>query len=413
MTSLFKLLFVIFFLTNYLGLAHSEDSADIAGHLKLKSTFNNFEAGSLQDQAGAESGGLYDYNFRPRLNVTRSDFKINIEGELNGIGGSSKSAVESFLPGRPLLENDNYRLLDLSTEEGGADFSRTSRIDRMSLSYSTEKYIVRIGRQAFSYGKGIVFSVLDIFNPFSPVAYDREFKVGEDMATFKGNILEDWNLQLVAVGRRDSNGTITSDASSFGSILNYEGEGYDIGVLFGANRGNSIGGLSLSKNLGEYVVRLDASYYDTDNSSLKNDFLVNIDRGIQILGYETYLFIEYFYSGLGVSKDQYSEVNQDLNARIREGEIFTLSKHYLSGGARIQLNDLIQLNLLSVLNILDGSNVHRPFLAIEPTDNTRIRIGVALSQGSSGEEFRGFNVDALNSYVSSSQQAFMQLAYYF
>ncbi len=412
-TSLFKILALTIFLISSTNLAYSEDGLEIAGHLKLKSAFNNFESGSLQDQVGSRSGGLYDYNFRPRFNVSRSDFRINIEGELNGVSGSSKSAIESFLPGRPLLENDRYRLFDLSTEEGGENFSRTSRLDRLSLSYATENANFRIGRQAFSYGKGIVFSVLDIFNPFSPVAYDREFKVGEDMATFKGNIIEKWNVQLVAVGRRDSSGSISSDASSFGSILNYEGEGYDVGFLFGANRGNAIGGLSFSKILSEYVLRVDASFYETENSSLKNDILVNIDRGIQVLGYETYLFIEYFYSGLGVSRDSYSDANLDLNARIRDGEIFTLSKHYLSGGARIELSDLVQLNLLSVVNILDGSSVHRPFLAIEPTDNTRIRIGVALSQGSRGEEFRGFDIDSLNSYISSSQQAFVQLAYYF
>lgn len=397
---------LVIFILIFGSYSRAEELIDFSGHLKLRSSLFQYDKNSFQDIQGVEEGALNDYNFRPRFNIGKDKFNVNIEAEFNGVGGSAKRFFEAFNLGIPLLQNDDNRLFNLSTKEGEDGFSRVSRLDRLSFSYETERANIKVGRQAFSYGKGIAFSVLDVFNPFSPTAYDREFKVGEDMLTFKGIVSEEVSVQLVGVGRREGD-------SSFGSILNYQKEGFDVGLLAGSNWGDLFSGLSASKTIGDYIIRLDTSLFDTENSGLETNFLFNIDRGLAVLGFETYLFIEYFYSGLGEGSSSYSELNVDLIERVRRGELFTLSKQYVSTGFRVQLNDLVELNYLLIGNLLDSSSVHRPFIAIEPSDNTRIRIGVAINEGSRGDEFKGFNVNELNSYVSTSNQAFLQLAYYF
>ena len=42
------------------------------------------------------------------------------------------------------------------------------RLDRISIGYTGEKTVLRFGRQAISWGNGLLFTPMDIFNPFDP-----------------------------------------------------------------------------------------------------------------------------------------------------------------------------------------------------------------------------------------------------
>ena len=77
------------------------------------------------------------------------------------------------------------------------------RLDRLSLGYTSESLVMRLGRQAVTWGNGLVFYPMDIFNPFNPVAIDKDYKTGDDMlygqwTTYQGN---DW--QMILLPRRD------------------------------------------------------------------------------------------------------------------------------------------------------------------------------------------------------------------
>ena len=56
------------------------------------------------------------------------------------------------------------------------------RLDRLSLTFTPSWGLVRIGRQAVTWGNGLVFNPMDLFNPFAPTAVQRDYKIGEDMA---------------------------------------------------------------------------------------------------------------------------------------------------------------------------------------------------------------------------------------
>ncbi len=81
------------------------------------------------------------------------------------------------------------------------------------------------GRQAVSWGNGLIFNPMDFFNPFNPAAVDTEYKLGEDM--LYGQYLldngSDW--QLVNVQRRDEQGNVTSAVSS--TALKFHGFGLE------------------------------------------------------------------------------------------------------------------------------------------------------------------------------------------
>src|SRR6202008_1733712 len=56
--------------------------------------------------------------------------------------------------------------------------SASLTIDRLAVGYSTPQWVVRVGRQAITWGSGLVFRPMDLFDPFSPSATDTEYKPG-------------------------------------------------------------------------------------------------------------------------------------------------------------------------------------------------------------------------------------------
>ena len=82
-----------------------------------------------------------------------------------------------------LVVDDDRRLFDLThilTEKD--HYLAYHRLDRLNLSYSANWGTLRLGRQALTWGDGLIFNPMDLFNPFSPTAVQRDYKVGDDMA---------------------------------------------------------------------------------------------------------------------------------------------------------------------------------------------------------------------------------------
>lgn len=395
------------------SLAYAESELKFSGHIKLRSAYIMNPTDSLGADAGPDDGFLNDYNFRPRVEYNYDSWTFQTEAEINGIGGNAKPGVEAVLFGRPLLENDDRRILNLSTDEGNSSFSRTSRIDRLLVSYSEPSLNVALGRQSYSYGQGLVFSALDVFNPFSPVAYDTEFKIGEDMLTFRKELSSSVTLGMLAVGRRNESNSIMANESSFGTHLTYQGDEFETNMLLARHFGGNIVGLGFNYTILGAILRSDIAFNEGATGGNWIDFLLNIDRGFVILDYNIVLFMEYFKSGLASSRPTAAIIDQELMQRLRRGELFTLSEQYLAGGGRIEISDRINFINLLILNLQDASSVYRPFFEIENSDNSRVRLGGVFFLGGSGSEFGGFKTEGLPADIRQANQLFLQYAYYF
>ena len=57
----------------------------------------------------------------------------------------------------------------------------TGTIDRASVTFTTDNLVLRAGRQAITWGSGMVFHPSDIVAPFAPDAIDTTYKPGVDM----------------------------------------------------------------------------------------------------------------------------------------------------------------------------------------------------------------------------------------
>ena len=93
-------------------------------------------------------------------------------------------------------------LLNLTTTlQSGPTTLVTNRIDRLSVTWSSPRLVLRLGRQAITWGGGLVFRPLDIVAPFPPTATETAYKPGADMLYAQVLFDSGADIQAVAVPR--------------------------------------------------------------------------------------------------------------------------------------------------------------------------------------------------------------------
>jgi len=140
------------------------------------------------------------------MTYRRGRIDVTLNGQLFLLAGDTVAAARSgaagtdgaYLLGPPGLD-DASQWLDLTARTWMGDRAELiARLDRASIGYTGDRLVVRLGRQALSWGNGLVFQVLDLFNPFPPNVLDTDYKPGRDMLTTQWRL--PWgDLQAIVV----------------------------------------------------------------------------------------------------------------------------------------------------------------------------------------------------------------------
>ncbi|MCP3686947.1 MAG: hypothetical protein GY784_00915, partial [Gammaproteobacteria bacterium] len=154
---------ILFLLLHALLLpAQAATSYNYQGHGKYQ--------GLLTD-AGDETELDQGAEIRLNLSASQANWSLQADYQLFAQHGGAVAPI-----------NDEHRLFDLSsTVHVGQQSQVVQRLDRLQLSYYTPQAVFRFGRQAVSWGNGLIYTPMDFFNPFDPAALDKEYKTGDDM----------------------------------------------------------------------------------------------------------------------------------------------------------------------------------------------------------------------------------------
>ena len=245
--------------------AQAEDTRyDIGGRLRTNVAYVTYPDDSVFNQLGGSSATDLNAGARIIFRVDRGPWDFRTDYQLAGLWGDTVELGKALPPGvgsasSGRIPNDERRLFDLTdviTE--GDDYILLHRLDRLSLGHKTEKTVVRFGRQAVSWGNGLIYNPVDIFNPFDPAAVDKEYKAGDDL--LYGQYLTDSgaDLQSVLVFRRNlKTGDVDKDASAL--ALKYHGfwrtNEYDL--LLAQNYGDTTASVGGNMSAGGAVIRSD------------------------------------------------------------------------------------------------------------------------------------------------------------
>jgi hypothetical protein len=148
------------------------------GHLKLRLLANTLADDSLLldyvDTPMSDQNGDLRLLFDWRKNKTSlvSDYQLIAQHGDSIILANNFSG--SVIISDPIASDDN-RLFDLSrviSENNNSTL--THRLDRLYLEYAETAVVARLGRQAISWGNGLIYTPMDFINPFDPSAIDKE-----------------------------------------------------------------------------------------------------------------------------------------------------------------------------------------------------------------------------------------------
>lgn len=336
---------------------------------------------------------------------------IDIDDSLSSLNTRDSSAKR--------LSRDENRAFDLSLELArGEDAFLYARLDRAALRWSSEQAVVKLGRQAISWGNGLAFQVVDIFNPFSPLEIDKDYKPGSDMlyAQFLGK--NGGDLQLLAVARRGfESESIEEEYSSFAAKWqdSLPFAPFQYHILLAEHFQDQVYGASVIGDLWDGILRTDVSITDYSHFSSSRSavsFLVNYDRSWTVAGRNLYTFLEFYRNGFG-SAHLLSTLPPEVDQRFQRGELFTLGRDYVACGGQLEIHPLLLGSLTSILSLNDFSGLLQPILEYEAAQNLSILFGSTVSFGEPGSEFGGLLFADSSLRLSVPDRLFLRVEYYY
>jgi hypothetical protein len=317
----------------------------------------------------------------------------------------------------PHIPTDRTRLFDLTHIFNDAGKTATlQRLDRLSVGFSTEHVVMEFGRQAITWGNGLMYTAMDIFNPFDPSAVDKEYKTGDDM--IYGQVLQNNgnDLQGVMVFRRDPvTENVGADQSSLAFKYHLMGSSFEIDALAARHYGDTLVGVGANVSIGPGVLRGDLVVAETDDGVIPS-IVASWSQSWIWGGKNISGVAEYFFNGFGRSDGCYSPVclagNPELYKRIARRELFNLGRNYLALSAIIEVTPLFLLTPNVFVNLDDPSALAQLVFQNDLLQDLQLWSAVTIPIGADGTEFGGAASVVPDRYLSSGLSVSVQLVWY-
>jgi hypothetical protein len=408
------------FLFLALLLSSTVQAADFSGRIKLDAIGYDAGASSPEASLGYETSSELAGQLRLALDQQLGQWAFQAAWQLDARHGSAverDNAIAGAYPALAINSTDtSYWDLDQTVSDTDRTYS-SQRLDRLNLSYSGNAVVVRLGRQALTWGSGLVFHPMDLVNPFQPVATDTAYKRGTDMAYLQWLLPDGSDIQLVSVPHKmrdtaDPDG----DQATHAVLANIAGDTLQWSLLLAKDRADTMLGIGASGPWGGAVWNLEVIPTYLERHATRTSVLMNLSYASVFARRNLTSFVEYYHNGFGESGDDYSlaDLNNDLLVRLRRGQLFVSGRDYLSVGATWEWTPLLQLSPTLIFNLQDHSGLLDLQLNRSLGNDTNLKAGWRLSLGGRGSEFGGLETAAGSGlYLSKYDQLFVRLERYF
>jgi len=395
---------------------------ELGGHVKARLSADSYPSDSVFRSLSGSTSSAVESDLRVRFTADRGAWSLDTAWQLYaGYGDRIELARVlggSGYPGSGYRQDDDRRLMNLTDvlrDEGKSVILH--RLDRLALTYARDNLVLRFGRQAISWGNGLVFSPMDIVNPFDPTAVDTEYKAGDDMIYGQWLRENGDDIQVAQVFRRDPlSGDPESAAAT--SAVKYHGVSgeaeYDL--LLARHYDRTTIGIGGNRGIGGAVWRGDLVVSEAD-SGTDVQLVTNLSYSWVWGERNVSGVLEYYFAGFGQPSGRYTPAdfaeNPALLDRLRRGESFTLGRNYLAGGVTIEMSPLWLLTPNLFVNLDDGSALFQGVTRYSLGDNAEFLGALNVPLGPGGTEFGGIPAPAGDSRLSTDLSLFAQFAWYF
>ena len=400
--------------------AGNAQAYDFRGHAKLQATAVDLPADSLLRDFGDDP--LRDSAADLRFNLSdrtggwswRADYQLQA-AQGDRLELQQQTSLIGY--GASALPEDDLRLFDL-THRISEDDDRaiTHRLDRLYLSHSSADTVFKFGRQAVSWGNGLIYNPVDFFNPFNPAAIDTEYKTGDDMIYAQHLLDSGDDLQAVWVVRRDDDEDIASQNASLAFKYHGFSDQAEFDLLAAEHYDAPTLALGGGIDVGGSIWRGDIIVTDADGETYTSA-VVNWSQSWIAWGKNLSANIEYYHNGFGIDDGDYGPAaladNPELAARLQRGELFALAEDYLAAAAIIELAPLWQMTATLFKNLDDESLLLQLLSRHDLQQDLQLLVALNLPHGDDGSEFGGIDSAVPERPLAVDESLFAQLAWYF
>jgi len=244
------------------------------------------------------------------------------------------------------------------------------RVDRANLFWSKGNLQVTLGKHAISWGNGLVFNPVDVFNPFNPLAIDTEYKPGSNMLHLQYGLDSGNDIQALRV----EHGNDSSTAIKYHLFYN----AWEWDVIAAKHLGDDMAALGFSRPLGEWLWRTELTHQKSTSGIKATHLISNLQHFFSLNGKPASVILEWFHNGWGIDQNSTSDARLELFKRMARGEIFTPGSDYASISLGWQPHPLWQLGLTHISEAHNDSHISQFFSNVNLTEALQLRIAVAL-----------------------------------
>ncbi len=398
-----------------------DDAASLTGRVSPQIALTSYPADSAFQEIFGSTSTDSALDARFVFRAERSRWRLDVDYQLIGVYGDrlefTRELPEELRILFPHLPNDRTRLFDLTyvfTDSGKS--AALQRLDRAAVGYATEHAVVKFGRQAITWGNGLIYNVMDIFNPFDPAAVDKEYKTGDDMLYGQYLFSGGEDVQSVMVFRRDPiTEELEADQSSLAFKYHHMASQSEYDALVAQHYGDPLLGAGMNYNIGGAVWRGDTTFSFGEDETVAS-LVTSLSYSWIWGGKNVSGVAEYFYNGFGQSDGCYSpaclEENPELLKRIARGELFNLGQHYLALSAMIEIDPLFLLTPNAFVNVADPSALFQLVFQNDLRENLLLWSAINIPIGANGTEFGGAATSVPELFLSAGPSASVQLVWY-
>jgi hypothetical protein len=278
-----------------------------------------------------------------------------------------KTAKDSVVP--------QYWRADANYLERG-DVYGNHRLYRGSVTLTRGNLDLKLGRQRIAWGTGRFWSPLDLLNPVSPLALEREERVGVDAALLEAKVGPLSRASLVYAP--------APDRGSPSRAVQWHGNaaGVDASIVIGRLVGMDIVGMDVASQIGDTGIRAEAARLRPPSGLGFNRWMVGADYAFP---FGLTASAELYYNGAGAR----DPAGYDLRGQ-RSGQGGSLATRYAGLSISYEITPLLKWITYAIVNADDRSQGIDSRMVQSIAPNLDLTLGVQRFSGSADSEFARF-----------------------
>jgi hypothetical protein len=333
----------------------------------------------------------------PDRNTAAGFWRFRLEPSFRGDDVSVETAVEQRLrvfstqSGTggllPAEANAPYRIRQLDWQlASGANSEWRIEVDRAAVHARVAHANLTVGRQAIGWGRGVVFSAVDLFSPFTPLEVDREWRRGVDAVRADVKLADRVSVDTVGAFGSDI------DHSAVAARLRGYAGTADVEVVGGWRAGDVFGGATSSAAVGDAEVHGELAVFRTPAVPGSPSF--RVERSIVKavaggsyrlpIGSGVLVYVEYYYSGFGATSAAGILpllAEPAFQERYLRGDTQVLVRHAAAALASYELSPELSCAVQVLQSPVDGSGVVVPSATFTFGDRVSLLVNGYVSYG--------------------------------